>query len=288
MNRELRSAKKAKFFWAIKKFTFPFLFCTLLYLSVAMYGSAAAPNLSGTWTFPDGTIITMTQRGSRIEGRITAPSTQAQTEGGWHSNDIVLEGAITQGKLIGKAYVRFPVAMGNECPDQQVVLTDLELRILNPSSLDGRHLDYVLHSSDCRVEPVGWARMALSRRDFDIAESPGEIGISVSDMILFDFDSDKLKPRALEVLHEIKSLIIERQGFARLSIDGYTDDRGSSSYNQDLSTRRAESVTHWLSANGLDEKVLEAHGLGASRPVVPNTSESSRSKNRRVEIRLIK
>ena len=253
-----------------------------------MYGRAVVPNLSGTWTFPDGTIITMVQQGRRIEGRITAPSPQAVAEGGWHSNDMVLEGVITQGKLIGKAHVHFPVSMGNNCPDEQVVVTDVELRIVNSFSLDGRHLAYVLHSSGCRVVPVGWARMALSRREFDITESPGEIGITVSDMILFDFDSDKLKPRAIEVLHEIKGLIIDKQGFTRVSIDGYTDDKGSSSYNKNLSARRAQSVAHWLSANGLDGKVLEAQGFGATKPILPNTSESNRSKNRRVEIRLIR
>src|ERR1700751_1835162 len=116
MDRELRSAKLVKFFWAIKKVTLLFRLCVLLSLSVAMYGRAAAPNLSGTWTLPDGTIITMMQRGTRIEGRITAPSSYAQTEGGYERDDIMLEGVISEGKLVGKAYVRFPISMRNECP----------------------------------------------------------------------------------------------------------------------------------------------------------------------------
>jgi outer membrane protein OmpA-like peptidoglycan-associated protein len=288
MNRRLESAKKGPAFWLIRKITFPVYFCVLLYLSVVVYARAPVPNLSGTWTFPDGTIITMVQQDRRIEGRISAPSPQAVTEGGWHSNDMVLEGVITQGKLVGKAHVRFPMSIGNNCPDEQVVVTDVELRIVNSFSLDGRHLAYVLHSSGCRVVAVGWARMALSRREFDITESAAEIGITVPDMVLFDFDSDKLKPRAIDVLHEIKSLIIDKQSFARVSIDGYTDDTGSSSYNKNLSTRRAQSVAHWLSSNGLDGNALETQGFGPTRPVVPNTSESNRSKNRRVEIRLIR
>jgi len=43
MNRELRSAKKAKCIQPTKRFTFPSRFCVLLYLSVAIYGRAAAP-----------------------------------------------------------------------------------------------------------------------------------------------------------------------------------------------------------------------------------------------------
>jgi hypothetical protein len=181
MNRRLASAKKGPAFWLIRKITFPVYFCVLLYLSVVVYARAPVPNLSGTWTLPDGTIITMVQQGRRMEGRISALSPQALTEAAWHSGDMVLEGVITQGKLIGKAYVHFHTLLRNDCPDEQLVVTGLELRIVNPFSLDGRHLDYVLHSSGCRVVPVGWARMALSRREFDITESPGEIGIILSD-----------------------------------------------------------------------------------------------------------
>jgi outer membrane protein OmpA-like peptidoglycan-associated protein len=37
----------------------------------------------------------------------------------------------------------------------------------------------------------------------------------------------------------------------------------------------------------VDAKRLEAAGFGESRPLVPNTSELNRSKNRRVEFKLV-
>jgi outer membrane protein OmpA-like peptidoglycan-associated protein len=73
-------------------------------------------------------------------------------------------------------------------------------------------------------------------------------------------------------------------------IEGYTDGKGSDSYNQKLSLRRAESVKKWLETHGLAGIRFSAAGFGAKNPVAPNTKPDGsddpegRQKNRRVEI----
>ena len=67
-------------------------------------------------------------------------------------------------------------------------------------------------------------------------------------------------------------------------IEGYTDSVGSNDYNQELSSRRAESVQAYLVGQGIDRGRLTASGLGESAPVADNESAMGRQLNRRVEV----
>ncbi len=76
---------------------------------------------------------------------------------------------------------------------------------------------------------------------------------------------------------------------AKALIEGHTDGKGSDSYNQPLSERRAEAVRRCLIDHGATTAML-THGWGKTRPIVPNTKPNGaddpegRQKNRRVEI----
>ena len=69
----------------------------------------------------------------------------------------------------------------------------------------------------------------------------------------------------------------------RIQIAGYTDGRGGSKFNQQLSQRRANAVMEFLKAEGVSSSRLEAVGYGKSKPAVEGGSPQARSKNRRVE-----
>ncbi len=69
-------------------------------------------------------------------------------------------------------------------------------------------------------------------------------------------------------------------------IDGHTDNVGRRLYNLDLSKRRAEAVTSYLIAKGVDEAIITTRYHGERYPVAKNNSVKNRSANRRVTIRL--
>ena len=69
-----------------------------------------------------------------------------------------------------------------------------------------------------------------------------------------------------------------------VSIEGYTDSKGSQSRNMDLSQRRAESVRTYLISRGLPADQVVAKGMGPDRPIADNSSAEGRANNRRVEI----
>jgi len=84
------------------------------------------------------------------------------------------------------------------------------------------------------------------------------------------------------------SKILSRYGSIHIEIAGHTDSDGSESFNQKLSQLRVDTVKKRLVSKGIKGYRLRAKGYGESRPLVPNTSDENKQKNRRVEIHLLK
>ncbi len=87
--------------------------------------------------------------------------------------------------------------------------------------------------------------------------------------------SEKILNNALIALQKVKTINFE--------IVGHTDDTGELEKNIALSKERAESVKSWLIARGIEASRLTTRGAGPNEPLVPNTSDANRQKNRRVE-----
>lgn len=100
----------------------------------------------------------------------------------------------------------------------------------------------------------------------------------------FDTNSAKLKPEADKKLNEVVDFAASNKD-ANLAITGYTDSRGSDKLNQNLSTRRAESVKAYLVKKGVAADRIITKGEGAANPVADNKTGEGRAKNRRVEIK---
>lgn len=102
--------------------------------------------------------------------------------------------------------------------------------------------------------------------------------------ILFDVDSDVLRPESTPVLNEILRTMSQHEDLA-IVIEGHTDSTGEDAHNQDLSERRAQSVVAWLKDQGIDEGRLSAVGKGETEPVADNATLDGRQENRRVVVR---
>jgi outer membrane protein OmpA-like peptidoglycan-associated protein len=108
-------------------------------------------------------------------------------------------------------------------------------------------------------------------------------GRYVTHGILFDTDSDRLKPESAPVIKMI-ARGMETNPALKLGIDGHTDSTGNADHNLDLSRRRAESVKAVLvSQFNVDASRLSTNGLGATKPMDSNDTPLGRAQNRRVE-----
>ncbi|MBN7820184.1 OmpA family protein [Bowmanella yangjiangensis] len=72
-----------------------------------------------------------------------------------------------------------------------------------------------------------------------------------------------------------------------LMVEGHTDDVGSAESNQKLSEARANSVKNFLLGQQVDYRRITTVGLGEYQPVVDNSSDANRQRNRRVELKIL-
>jgi OOP family OmpA-OmpF porin len=115
--------------------------------------------------------------------------------------------------------------------------------------------------------------------------APTQQKLSLSSDASFDVDKATLTANAR---HGFDTLIGAAAGttFNTVAVKGYTDSTASTSYNQKLSTRRAQSVAKYLKDHGLKARQFVVAGYGEADPVASNENPSGRAKNRRVEILL--
>ena len=110
-----------------------------------------------------------------------------------------------------------------------------------------------------------------------------ELKVTMRNEILFDFNSAALRSTSRDELREMADVFNEYDD-TTIVVAGHTDSTGSSSYNQSLSNRRANTVSNYLEDLGVRGSRLEAIGYGEGSPKTSNSSASGRQQNRRVEI----
>jgi len=107
-------------------------------------------------------------------------------------------------------------------------------------------------------------------------------GSFVTRGILFDANSDVIKPESYGVLKDIGTAL--KESLTKTTIIGHTDNTGDAQANLDLSKRRADAVkTYLVSEFGLVADSLVTIGKGATMPIDNNTTLEGMANNRRVE-----
>lgn len=83
--------------------------------------------------------------------------------------------------------------------------------------------------------------------------------------IEYDFDSDKLREKSMQVLDELYNFLVFN-GNLVVEVNAHTDSRGSSNYNRNLAQRRAKSCVDYLISKGIPAERLKAIGYGEDEP----------------------
>ena len=115
-------------------------------------------------------------------------------------------------------------------------------------------------------------------------ERVGEgIQVTFESGLLFDFDSDRIRPDAAANFQEL-ARSLNKFGNSNLLIVGHTDSQGEDAYNLGLSQRRANAASAYLQSQGVPASRISTSGRGESEPVATNNTEAGKQLNRRVEV----
>jgi chemotaxis protein MotB len=113
----------------------------------------------------------------------------------------------------------------------------------------------------------------------------------LTDRVLFTSGSAHLEPASTGLLTTLGRLLALEVRHP-IVVEGHTDSRPISSAqfptNWELSTARATQVVRFFIRQRVAARRLQASGLAAQRPIASNSNDAGRSRNRRVEIVLVR
>ena len=116
--------------------------------------------------------------------------------------------------------------------------------------------------------------------------------INLASGYLFGSGEDQLKSPGADALRQVGTILKDFPEY-KVSVDGHTDNRPIKSElkkkfptNKELSEARAANAALALGEGGLN--AVTTHGYADTKPVMPNTTDAGRAKNRRVEVLVTK
>lgn len=201
------------------------------------------------------------------------------------------------------AYIRGKVTnkKTGEPISAEIEFSDLdknEVVLTEKSSKNGKYFSVLPSNSDygLSIQKKGFlfysknfslATQSVERAfELNVELIPIEVGERVKlENIFFGFDSYKLQERSFSELGTIEHFLKENPGVT-ITIEGHTDNEGTSAYNKNLSQSRAKSVYDYLVEKGISKERLSYNGFGDSQPIATNDTEEGRALNRRTEVKI--
>ena len=129
-----------------------------------------------------------------------------------------------------------------------------------------------------------------AQQEFQAQQSGRSLSMNLSGDVLFDYDKTALKPEAEVALKKV-AVVLSQFPESKVTIEGYTDAKGTKSVNMQLSRERAQSVKDWLVKNGgVAAESISTKGFGEQYPIAANANSDGtdnplgRALNRRVSI----
>jgi outer membrane protein OmpA-like peptidoglycan-associated protein len=98
----------------------------------------------------------------------------------------------------------------------------------------------------------------------------------------FDFNSANLTASTKTNLDKLAT-VLSNNPDTNINIFGYTDSKGTDTYNMTLSGKRADAVKNYLSMKGVSSSRMVTTGRGEMDSIATNDTDAGRAQNRRVE-----
>jgi peptidoglycan-associated lipoprotein len=109
-------------------------------------------------------------------------------------------------------------------------------------------------------------------------------GLQFAFPVHFAFNDANVRTEDSAALDRFADVVSKHYNGAKVTVEGFADPAGTTSYNRALSMRRAEAVRAHLTTAGLSPELIDAIGYGETRQVVMGAErdDPGAEKNRRV------
>jgi outer membrane protein OmpA-like peptidoglycan-associated protein len=147
-------------------------------------------------------------------------------------------------------------------------------------ALTGTGIGYYMDQQEMKL------RQRLEGTGVSVTRIGDNITLNMPGNITFAVDSADISANFYEILDSVALVLIEFKK-TLVEVAGHTDSSGSEQYNQQLSQRRADSVSAYLRSRKVNGERLMVIGAGEAYPVATNDTPGGRQLNRRVEITIV-
>ncbi|GGD42006.1 membrane protein [Malaciobacter pacificus] len=120
--------------------------------------------------------------------------------------------------------------------------------------------------------------------DLIVSNTDTYVKIMFRDDMMFQTNSATPTPSAQAKIAKINS-VLQKYPNTLVQVVGHTDNRGSHSYNANLSEQRASNVGNIIYSSGVQNQIF-SKGCSFDKPVAPNNNATNMALNRRVEVYL--
>ena len=128
-------------------------------------------------------------------------------------------------------------------------------------------------------------RKSMANTGVEVQRQGDQIKLIMPGNITFATDSSAISSSFYSPLNNLAGSL-KQFNQNMIEIVGYTDSTGSRQHNMDLSQQRAQSVSTYLTSQGVDPSHLSVRGAGPDQPIASNADVNGRAQNRRVEVNL--
>lgn len=104
--------------------------------------------------------------------------------------------------------------------------------------------------------------------------------------LFFATGKSDVLPQSHNELYRLRQLM-EENPTMKIELRGHTDNQGTAEFNLRLSEARAQAVADYLISHGIDKARIATIGFGKTMPIDSNDTSEGRSRNRRVEYRVV-
>lgn len=169
------------------------------------------------------------------------------------------------------------VAMTQQTVDQQA-----EALIVANANADQQAAALANANANAERDQVLIAQQEQQLRELNAKKTERGMVITLAD-VLFRIDHAELEAGGVRNVQKLADFL-NKYPQRKVLIEGHTDSTGSSSHNQALSDRRANTVQMELIHMGVSSDRVSTRGYGEEFPVASNDNAAGRQLNRRVEI----